>query len=67
MAADHYRTLGVQPDAPPTEILAAYRTKAATLHPDAGGSPYTWAAIQATYDTRLHDYEFLAPLLSHKI
>ena len=51
MASDHYHALGVKHDASPQDILAAYRAKAAKLHPDAGGSPYTWAAIQAAYDT----------------
>lgn len=36
--SDLYGTLGVARDAPPEEIKRAYRRKAKTAHPDAGGS-----------------------------
>ena len=34
----HYETLGIQPDATPEEVKAAYRRKAQKTHPDRGGN-----------------------------
>ena len=52
---DLYRTLGVARDARPADIAAAYRKKVATLHPDSGGDPYSWRAIQQAYDTLIDE------------
>lgn len=35
---DYYERLGIEHDAPPAEVRAAYRRRAAATHPDAGGS-----------------------------
>ena len=48
---DHYRSLSIPRQASSHEVLAAYRKKAAALHPDVGGDPYGWATIQRAYDT----------------
>lgn len=50
-----YATLGVSNDATTDEIRAAYSKKAATLHPDHGGSPFTWADIQRAYDVLMDE------------
>lgn len=42
---DPYEVLGVAKDATPAEISAAYRAKAATLHPDVGGDEEAFARL----------------------
>ena len=54
---DHYRVLGVAPDASPAAIKAAYRKLARTHHPDvskAPGAEQRFKAIAEAYET-LHD------------
>lgn len=46
----HYETLGVDPDASPTQIKRAYLSLMRTAHPDQGGSPDKAAAVTAAYD-----------------
>lgn len=47
---DLYDTLGVPPDASPEDIKAAYRQKVKHLHPDKGGDPKEFHAVQTAYD-----------------
>lgn len=49
-----YDDLGVEPDASPEEIKAAYRRRAKTAHPDTGGAnadPDRFRALTIAYDT----------------
>lgn len=46
----HYETLGVTDAATPDEIKRAYRSKAKTAHPDAGGSPSDFEPIVKAYE-----------------
>lgn len=49
--ADHYDTLGVQRDASPAEIKAAYRRAANANHPDKhGGDGKAMAQVNAAYE-----------------
>ncbi|CDZ55065.1 DnaJ domain-containing protein [Neorhizobium galegae] len=48
--ADLYDTLGVGKDATPEEIKKAYRGKAKSHHPDTGGDPEQFHALQTAYD-----------------
>lgn len=47
---DPYEVLGVRPDAPFAVIDAAYRARAKTLHPDAGGTGEQMAELNAAYE-----------------
>lgn len=47
----HYDTLGVDKDASPAEIKRAYRSKARSAHPDAGGSTEKFHALQRAFKT----------------
>ncbi len=49
---NHYKTLGLPPDAGETEIRAAYRALAKKYHPDAGESSSVekFRAVQDAYD-----------------
>ena len=42
---DHYAALGVGPDATVEDVEAAYRTRAKTAHPDAGGTQEDFVAL----------------------
>lgn len=44
-----YKLLGVAPDATAAEVKTAYRRLAKTAHPDAGGDPETFSAINDAY------------------
>jgi curved DNA-binding protein len=48
---DHYTTLGVDRNANPDEIKAAYRRMAAKHHPDRGGDTAAFQNIQSAYET----------------
>jgi curved DNA-binding protein CbpA len=45
-----YETLGVAPDATQAQIKAAFRNRAKTLHPDAGGGADEFAALCEAHD-----------------
>lgn len=46
----HYQTLGVSSDAKHDAIRGAYRSLAVKHHPDKGGDPLLFQAIQEAYD-----------------
>ena len=46
----HYQTLGVAPDAKHETIRGAYRSLAVKHHPDKGGDPLLFQAIQEAYE-----------------
>ena len=46
----HYQTLGVSTDAKHDTIRAAYRSLVVKHHPDKGGDPLLFRAIQEAYD-----------------
>ncbi len=48
----YYARLGIEPSAPPEEVVAAYRRKARTLHPDVPGTGNTdaFVAVKQAYD-----------------
>ncbi len=48
---DHYKTLGVNPNASPDEIKKAYRKLANQHHPDKGGDQAVFKDISVAYDT----------------
>src|SRR6202142_1016084 len=50
-----YEDLGVHKNAPKSEIKKAYRRKAMKTHPDRGGDPYKFHAIQKAYDCLTDD------------
>ena len=57
-----YDVLDVRADASADDIRRAYRSKAKTAHPDAGGDPAAFRAIQEAYETltdpvRRSDYD----------
>ncbi|RYD65743.1 MAG: J domain-containing protein [Verrucomicrobiaceae bacterium] len=47
---NHYQTLGVSSDAKYDAIRAAYRSLAVKHHPDKGGDPLLFQAIQEAYE-----------------
>lgn len=47
---DLYADLGIPKDATPAAIKAAYRRRAKTAHPDAGGNADDFARLQRAYD-----------------
>ncbi len=47
---DPYETLGVSKDASPADIKRAYRNAAKKAHPDAGGDPAAFHALQRAHD-----------------
>lgn len=49
--SDHYEILGVDRSADGDAIKRAYRQKARTLHPDAGGNAEDFARLNLAYDT----------------
>ena len=52
MAKDYYAILGVDPDATPAQIKAAYRKKAKEFHPDYyGQDSEPFKAVQEAYST----------------
>jgi curved DNA-binding protein CbpA len=46
----HYQTLGVSSDAKHDAIRAAFRSLAVKHHPDKGGDPLLFQAIQEAYE-----------------
>lgn len=46
----HYLVLGLQPDATPAQIKAAYRKLSKKHHPDAGGDREQWDKISQAYE-----------------
>ena len=50
MAQDYYETLGVERNASPAEIKAAYRKLAMQYHPDRGGDEIKFMHIREAYD-----------------
>ena len=46
-----WETLGVSANATPQEITQAYRQRARTAHPDAGGDRTQWDRLCAAYET----------------
>ncbi|WP_026925148.1 J domain-containing protein [Glycomyces arizonensis] len=51
---DHYRILGVSPEAPRGEIQAAYRRRLRETHPDRGGDEGAFHQVQAAWETLSH-------------
>ncbi|WP_285664312.1 J domain-containing protein [Actinorhabdospora filicis] len=48
---DYYQLLGVPPEAPVSEIRRAWRRRVRDVHPDAGGAPAEFHALQEAYST----------------
>lgn len=48
---DYYQLLGVAPDAPVSEIRRAWRRRVRDVHPDAGGAPAEFHALQEAFGT----------------
>ncbi|MEU6249014.1 DnaJ domain-containing protein [Glycomyces sp. NPDC047010] len=51
---DHYRVLGVSPQAPRNEIQAAYRRRLRETHPDRGGDEGEFHLVQGAWETLSH-------------
>lgn len=51
---DHYRVLGVSPQAPRSEIQAAYRRRLRDTHPDRGGDETEFHLVQNAWETLSH-------------
>lgn len=51
---DHYRVLGVNPQAPKAEIQAAYRRRLRETHPDRGGDEDEFHLVQGAWETLSH-------------
>jgi outer membrane protein assembly factor BamB len=51
----HYEVLGIPADAPVTSIRRAYRDKAKTAHPDAGGDSARFRRLLDAYETLTDD------------
>lgn len=51
---DHYRILGVSPEAPRSDIQAAYRRRLRETHPDRGGDEAVFHQVQAAWETLSH-------------
>lgn len=51
---DHYRVLGVSPQAPKAEIQAAYRRRLRETHPDKGGDQAEFHLVQGAWETLSH-------------
>ena len=49
-----YDTIGAAPDSPPSDIRAAYLTRAKDLHPDRGGCTKTFQKLGAAYSVLSH-------------
>ena len=49
-----FAALGLEPTATSDEVKQAYRNKARLLHPDLGGDPAEFAALNASYKEALH-------------
>ena len=61
---DHYRILGVSPQAPRSEIQAAYRARLRQTHPDRGGDEAAFHQVQTAWETladpaRRREYDLL--------
>lgn len=51
---DHYRVLGVSPQAPKADIQAAYRRRLRETHPDRGGDEDEFHLVQSAWETLSH-------------
>ncbi len=51
---DHYRILGVSPEAPRGDIQAAYRRRLRETHPDRGGDQNAFHRVQTAWETLSH-------------
>lgn len=51
---DHYRILGVSPQAPKADIQAAYRRRLRESHPDRGGSADEFHLVQGAWEILSH-------------
>ncbi|THV42253.1 J domain-containing protein [Glycomyces buryatensis] len=51
---DHYRVLGINPQAPRSEIQAAYRRRLRVTHPDRGGDMDEFHLVQGAWETLSH-------------
>jgi hypothetical protein len=51
---DHYRVLGVSPQAPKADIQAAYRRRLRETHPDRGGDEDEFHLVQGAWETLSH-------------